>query len=130
MLRMKSYSLYLVMLLALIISSSCNEPDNLGLDLQPEGSLPFLTTVDTFTILSYNVPEDSLIMWSTVKNAFEPPTLFLGSLNDPYVGETYAGFVSQVRLGNTISSTTFNGATTPDSIVLTFAYNFCLLHRR
>jgi hypothetical protein len=114
---MKSYSLYLVMLLALIISSSCNEPDNLGLDLQPQGSLPFLTTVDTFTILSYNVPEDSLIMWSTVKNAFEPPTFFLGSL-----GETYAGFVSQVRLGNTISSTTFNGATTPDSIVLTFAY--------
>jgi len=122
MLRIKPYSLYLVVSLALIISSACNEPDNLGLDLQPEGSLPFLSTVDTFTILSYNVPEDSLIMWSTVKNAFEPPTFFLGSLNDPYVGETYAGFVSQVRLGNTISSTTFNGATTPDSIVLTFAY--------
>ncbi|MBK7964568.1 MAG: DUF4270 family protein, partial [Bacteroidetes bacterium] len=92
-----------------------------GLDLQPVSEVPGLST-DTLDVESYVVMEDSLIVWSPLKNLIELPTLFLGSYDDPFVGKTQAGFVAQIRLGNTITSTTFAGATTPDSVVLSFLY--------
>ena len=56
------------------------------------------------------------------KNLIELPTLFLGSYDDPYSGKTFGGFVSQIRIGNTITTSTFDGATTCDSIVLSLLY--------
>lgn len=103
---------------ALVLLCSCNDPDLIGVDLQPASEQPNVSVVDTFTINTYTVEEDSLVMWSPLKNLLESPTLYLGSLDDPYVGKSYAGFVSQIRLGNTITTGTFAGVTTPDSIVL------------
>ncbi len=104
--------------IALVLLSSCNDPDLIGVDLQPSSEQPNAGVVDTFTINTYTVVEDSLVMWSPLKNLLESPTLFLGSLDDPYVGKSFAGFVSQIRLGNTITAGTFAGVSTPDSIVL------------
>jgi hypothetical protein len=101
---------------------SCNEPDVIGIDLQPGSEQPGLRT-DTLVVEAYTVQEDSLVVWSPLKNLIELPTLFLGSFNnDPYTGTSYAGFVTQVRLGNTITSSTFGGVTSPDSVVLSFLY--------
>ena len=110
-----------VLLSFLFLMPSCTEPDLIGLDLQPLSQQPGLK-VDTLTLETFTVPEDSLIVWSPLKNLIELPTLFIGSYDDPYLGKTQAGFVSQIRLGNTITSSTFAGVTTPDSVVLSFLY--------
>lgn len=113
--------LMILCLAGLSILSACNEPDLIGLDLLPEDIQPGVRSC-TLSVKSYTVLEDSLVVWSTVKNLLELPGLFLGSYDDPYAGKTFAGFVTQVRIGNTITPTTFSGTTTPDSIVLSFLY--------
>lgn len=110
-----------VLLPFLFLISACSEPDLIGLDLQPASQQPGVR-VDTFTLETFVVAEDSLVMWSPLKNLIELPTLFIGSYDDPYFGKSQAGFVSQIRLGNTITSSTFAGVTTPDSVVLSFLY--------
>ncbi len=121
MLKLKQWTLSLWFLAMVWIFPACNEPDLIGLDLQPASESPEVD-YDTLDVDVYTVPEDSLIMWSTLKNLIELPLLFLGSYDDPYAGKTFAGFVNQVRIGNTITSTTFAGATTPDSVVLSYLY--------
>lgn len=119
----KSYGA-LAKLLALslgILVSSCTEPDVVGLDLQPVSEQPGLR-VDTLEVETYVSAEDSLVVWSPTKNLVELPTLFAGSYNDPYTGRSFAGFVSQIRIGNTITSGTFGGATAVDSVVLSVLY--------
>lgn len=101
--------------------TACTEPDVVGLDLQPVSEQPGVR-IDTLEVETYVAAEDSLVVWSPSKNLIELPTLFAGSYNDPYTGSTLAGFVSQIRIGNTITSGTFNGATSVDSIVLSILY--------
>ncbi|MBL7923946.1 MAG: DUF4270 family protein [Bacteroidia bacterium] len=113
--------LLLAGLCLILLNSSCSEPDLIGLDLQPASEQPGVS-VDTLYLETYTVAEDSLVMWSPLKNLIELPTLFLGSYDEPYMGKSFAGFVSQIRIGNTITPTTFAGATTPDSVVLSFLY--------
>lgn len=121
MLKQFRQSVLLVLLSLLFLHTSCNKPDDIGFDLLPVSQLPGVN-VDTFNVSSYTVLEDSLIMWSPFKNAIELPTLFIGSYDEPYFGKSFAGFVSQIRLGNTITGSTFGGATGCDSIVLSFLY--------
>ncbi|MBP6513263.1 MAG: DUF4270 family protein, partial [Bacteroidia bacterium] len=121
MLKNVRRSLQIASLALLFLLPSCTEPDLIGLDLQPVSETPGVS-IDTLDVESYVVVEDSLIMWSPLKNLIESPTLFLGTYDDPYLGKTQAGTVAQIRLGNTITSTTFAGATTPDSVVLSFLY--------
>lgn len=121
MLKSLRPSLLLASAALLFLLPSCTEPDLIGIDLQPVSETPGVS-IDTLEVESYVVMEDSLIVWSPLKNLIELPTLFCGSYDDPYVGKTQAGFVAQIRLGNTITSSTFAGATTPDSVVLSFLY--------
>lgn len=106
MLHLKSLATALCLLSISLLYPACNEPDLIGLDLQPVSEQPGVQ-IDTLEVYSYLVPEDSLIMWSPTKNLIELPTLFLGSYDDATTGKSFAGFVSQVRIGNTITSTTF-----------------------
>jgi hypothetical protein len=110
-----------VLILFSFVLHSCSDPEIIGLDLQDASVQPGLSITDTFTINTYTVEEDSLVVWGALKNLLEAPTLYCGSMDDPYVGKTFAGFVSQVRLGNTLSATTFD-VSTPDSIILSFNY--------
>ena len=121
MLKTLRLSLLLASVSLIFLLPSCTEPDLIGLDLQPVSEIPGVS-IDTLEVESFVVMEDSLIVWSPLKNLIELPTLFCGSYDDPYLGKAQAGFVAQIRLGNTITSTTFAGATTPDSVVLSFLY--------
>ena len=121
MLKRMNKAMLFASLTIIVVISSCTEPDLIGLDLQPVSEIPGVST-DTLVVESYVVPEDSLIVWSPLKNLLELPTLFAGSYDDPYLGKTQAGFLAQIRLGNTITANTFAAATTPDSVVLSFLY--------
>ena len=121
MLKNVRRSLQIASVALLFLLQSCNEPDLIGLDLQPVSEIPGVS-IETLDVESFVVMEDSLIMWSPLKNLIESPTLFIGSYDDPYLGRTQASTVAQIRLGNTITTTTFAGATTPDSVVLSFLY--------
>lgn len=121
MLKNVRRSLQIASVALLFLLPSCTEPDLIGLDLQPVSETPGVS-IDTLEVESFVVMEDSLIMWSPLKNLIESPTLFIGSYDDPYMGKTQASTVAQIRLGNTITTTTFAGATTPDSVVLSFLY--------
>ncbi len=121
MLKNVRRSLQIASVALLFLLPSCTEPDLIGLDLQPVSETPGVS-IETLEVESFVVMEDSLIMWSPLKNLIESPTLFIGSYDDPYLGKTQASTVAQIRLGNTITTTTFAGATTPDSVVLSFLY--------
>ena len=120
MLKFSSRWFILVLLFSFVLHS-CSDPSVIGLDLQPASVQPGLFIKDTFSIKTYTVEEDSLVVWGALKNLLEAPILYCGSIDDPYVGKTFAGFVSQVRIGNTLSATTFD-VSTPDSIILSFNY--------
>jgi len=108
---------FMACLLVSVLVSSCNEPDILGLDLQPEDDQLGVNRLDTFQLDAYVTPEDSL-----VTSRVETP-LFVGNMNEPlYYGSTYAGFAMQVRLGNTLTPGIFDGVSGADSIVLSFAW--------
>lgn len=121
MLKNVRRSLQIASLALLFLLPSCTEPDLIGLDLQPVSETPGVS-IETLEVESFVVMEDSLIMWSPLKNLIESPTLFIGTYDDPYLGKTQASTVAQIRLGNTITTTTFAGATTPDSVILSFLY--------
>lgn len=121
MLKNVRRSLQIASVALLFLLSSCTEPDLIGLDLQPVSETPGVS-IETLEVESFVVMEDSLIMWSPLKNLIESPTLFIGSYDDPYLGRTQASTVAQIRLGNTITTSTFAGATTPDSVILSFLY--------
>jgi len=121
MLKLSSRWFIPALLLFSFVLHSCSDPEVIGLDLQPASVQPGLFITDTFTINTYTVEEDSLVVWGALKNLLEAPILYCGSIDDPYVGKTFAGFVSQVRIGNTLSATTFD-VSTPDSIILSFNY--------
>lgn len=106
-----------VMIIAEMSIIACNEPDVLGLDLQPEDEQLGVNRIDTFTVNAFVKPEDSLVSSLTTS------PLFLGSLSEPfYYGSTHAGFVMQVRIGNTMANDIFDNVTNCDSIVLSFAW--------
>ena len=121
MLKLSARWVVPVLFLLSFVLHSCNDPEVIGLELQDASVQPGLSITDTFTINTYTVEEDSLVVWGPLKNLLEAPTLFAGSIDDPYVGKTFAGFVSQVRIGNTLSATTFD-VSTPDSVILSFNY--------
>lgn len=121
MLKNVRRSLQIASVALLFLLPSCTEPDLIGLDLQPVSETPGVS-IDTLEVESFVVMEDSLIMWSPLKNLIESPTLFIGSYDDPYMGKTQASTVAQIRLGNTLTTSTFAGATTPDSVILSFLY--------
>lgn len=117
-------SSWIVVLFASCIAlalQGCSDPNAIGLNLQPASELPGIK-VDTLTVNTYTVAEDSLVAWSPAKNQIESPTLYIGSIADNYIGTTHAGFCSQVRVGNTLSGTTFPVGVKIDSMRLCFAY--------
>ena len=126
MFRLKNPLMVLFGFILIVAVSSCSDPDNIGLDLQPTSEIPIVGIQDTFDIQSYTRPEDSLLMYGTYKNSLEVPTLFLGHLEDQtYIGSSSGRFVSQIRVGNTINPggmSAFGGVISPDSTILSFAY--------
>lgn len=105
--------LLLSFLLFVSLFTSCNKEGEVGLGVQPEGDQLNLLKMDVDGLTAYTIKEDSLISSSILS------PLLLGSLNDVETGVTYASFYTQLRLSSSVTAATFNGATSPDSVVLT-----------
>jgi len=113
-LKNNKLKIFCLSILSIIIISACNEePNEIGLSLQPENEKYDIEINDTSTITSYSLIEDSVRTDETSKS-------LLGSFYDPVFGKTTAGFYTQFHL----SSLGINFGDEPvlDSIVLSLAY--------
>jgi hypothetical protein len=98
----------------LVILSACkDEPNQIGLNIQPPNDKLNANATDTTTIVAYSALVDSVKTDKTTTN-------LLGSLADPAFGTITASIYTQLRL----SKTAFSFGTNPvlDSLVLTLQY--------
>ena len=103
----------ILMVLALIFSGCENDPDKIGIDLQPESDKLGVVYTDTVTVLAHTIRVDSV-------RTDETSRTMLGSYNDPVFGSSSSSLALQLRL----SSTSIDLGATPvlDSIVLSIDY--------
>ncbi len=73
--------------------ASCNDEGAVGLDLLPNNDGIGVFKVDTFTIKTYTIREDSL-------QSQRPPRFALGDVQDPVFGKSSANIAFQVLLTN------------------------------
>lgn len=93
---------------------SCKkDPDNIGLNIQPEGDLLGAKYVDTITLVTHTVKDDSL-------RSDEILPMQLGIMNDPVFGFAKASFYTQFSLSATNPS--FGPNPVLDSAVLSLVY--------
>jgi hypothetical protein len=94
--------------------SSCKDPDELGLEVQPSSDQISVLKSDTATVFTRTVKEDSLPSKSV---AYQ----LLGSYVDPVFGKTDASFYTQALLD--ASFPYVSDSLIPDSLVLSLAYS-------
>jgi len=102
-----------VIVLAGILLSSCEEPDSIGLNVQPAGDQINVVQTDTISLFTHTTREDSL-------RSDEASYALLGSYLDPVFGLHTASFYSQLRLAS--NNADFGTNPQADSIVLTLVY--------
>jgi hypothetical protein len=93
---------------------ACNDPDIIGLDIQPPGDKINLVFTDTTGVRAFAVPEDSL-------RTDEVIYYLLGSYTDSVFGRTDASIAAQVLLPS--SNVNLGTGDILDSLVLTLAYS-------
>lgn len=89
--------------------ASCNEDGAVGLDLLPNNDGVGVFQVDTFTLKSITIREDSI-------PSQNPPRFALGDIDDPEFGASSASMAFQVRLTNENNNLGTN--ITVDSLIL------------
>ena len=115
MLKQFTNNIGLILSLSIIIFiSSCKEPDDIGLIIQPTGDLLEANYIDTFTVVAYTVIDDSISTDEVFYN-------LLGAYFDPVFGYTNAAFYSQFRLPE--SNVNFGENPILDSAFLCLAYS-------
>lgn len=92
---------------------ACQDPEEIGLNLLPEGDRLNLVFSDTTEVRTRTIPEDSL-------RTDEVSAQLLGSMSDPVFGKHQAAIYTQVVLQGTPS---FGTVTQADSLVLSLAYS-------
>jgi hypothetical protein len=102
-----------ILILFLLFSSCKKDPDQIGLDVQPNSDRLNVAYSDTSSLLVYSVLDDSVI---TSKYSI----MLLGSIYDPIFGKTTASIYSKVWLSN--NSVTFGTNPVADSLVLILPY--------
>ncbi|HXH99688.1 MAG TPA: DUF4270 domain-containing protein [Sphingobacteriaceae bacterium] len=102
----------LTLLISLFIFSACNNPDSIGLEVDPQYAINGIF-VDTFAIRSNTVTEDTV---STVSLKKYP----LGYIKDPVFGTTEANIALSLALPG--DNQTFGTKPTLDSAVLVLRY--------
>jgi hypothetical protein len=76
----------------LLLVTSCNEnATTIGINLLPGVDFTDLKSTDTIIARAYNITTDSVV---SSKQTY----LYMGGLYDPYFGNTYSDFVSQLRI--------------------------------
>jgi hypothetical protein len=78
----------------IFFTSGCEEdPTGIGSKLLPNSDFVSIESTDTIKVRSYTMYTDSV-------ETHNPSVSYLGTLFDPYFGNTTAGFVSQLRLAS------------------------------
>jgi len=96
---------------------ACNEPSDVGLNVQPAGDAIGLIITDTFTLEVTSVEQDSL---RTDESA--AALNLLGRYFDPIFGISKSSIYTQFRLPNNNNNFSFGDSPVLDSIVLTLEY--------
>lgn len=110
--RIKRATLFLFVLSLGLFGCKKADEAVLGADILPGSDNLQFTAVDTFSLLTYSVEDDSV---RTDERSVNP----LGFMNDPYFGRTGTAIYTQIRL----PENNLNFATVKlDSIVLTLKY--------
>jgi hypothetical protein len=94
----------------LLMTVGCEKPEeDLGIDLQPENDLFSVGGIDTFTVIAYTVPEDS------IRTDQVNPAIF-GAYTDPVFGFAKASHITQVRLSS--GAPDFTNGTNIDDVII------------
>lgn len=107
-----------IFVLLLIFAGCKKKGDGIGADLLPEDVLLGLSRIDTLSISSFTLLDDSI----RVDNE---PTVMLGQYNDPKFGKVTAGFFTQLRLSTNepvFTTPSSNNVIAVDSVVLALIY--------
>jgi hypothetical protein len=102
----------LTLLISLFILSACKNPDSIGLEVDPQYAING-ALIDTSTIRTYTVAEDTIITTSLKKYP-------LGYMKDPVFGTTEANIALSLSLPN--DNQTFGTNPVLDSAVLVLKY--------
>jgi len=89
----KIFRLTLIAFIAILFSSCEKKILNMGADLLPEGDYNSVNVIDTLSVFSYTMYDDSV-------RSDNPSLSYLGQITDPYFGTTTAEFVTQIRLSS------------------------------
>lgn len=110
----------LILLLAVVMSAaifSCNEPNTVGLEVQPESDQPNLSFTDTVTLETSVVREDSVATYNAFLNVLN--AALIGSMYETDFGQSTANVYTAITPNSTSPDFTTGVF---DSIVLTLAY--------
>lgn len=111
----RSAIFFLPVFVSLFLGGCKKEESDLGLDVQPDEDLLHSFAVDTFTIQTYTVEEDSL-------RTSKLSSVLLGNHNQPEFGQFNASFYTQ--LGISSASPSFDMPNTiVDSVVVQLVYS-------
>ena len=102
-------------ILVTIIFNSCTDPNNLGLEVQPESDIITFNVTENFTWQEgFTISEDSLPSDETL-------SLLLGQINDPIFGENSAEFITQILLS--ANNNIIGENPEVDSVILSYSYS-------
>ena len=102
-------------ILVIIIFNSCTDPNNLGLEVQPESDIITFNVTENFTWQEgFTISEDSLPSDETL-------SLLLGQINDPIFGENSAEFITQILLS--ANNNIIGENPEVDSVILSYSYS-------
>ena len=87
----KIFRLTLLTMIAFIVGSCQKEVLKLGADILPAGDFVSMKSIDTLSVFSYTMLDDSIRTDKALNS-------YLGQLYDPYFGTSTVGFVTQIRL--------------------------------
>ncbi len=107
---LRKFSLILLLLPAVFLSSCLKEPDKIGLDLIPDDERIGVFRTDTITVYAYSVREDSVRTDELVS------TNLIGSYYDPVMGRTAGSLYSEIFLS--IFNINFGNMPVIDSVIL------------
>jgi hypothetical protein len=113
MIKFSLSTIAILMALSLIFTGCENDPDKIGIDLQPEADKLNVVYTDTVTVLAHTIRVDSV-------RTDETSRTMLGSYSDPVFGNSTSSLALQLRL----SSTAIQLGVAPvlDSMVLSLDY--------
>ena len=102
-------------ILVITIFNSCTDPNNLGLEVQPESDIITFHVTENFTWQEgFTISEDSL-------PSDEKISLLLGQINDPIFGENSAEFITQILLS--ANNNIIGENPEVDSVILSYSYS-------